>query len=470
MDDATIGTSSVMLELLVIFVLILVNGWLAMAEMAMVSSKSARLQQLARDGNRGAKRALELLASPADFLAAVQLGITVIGVAAGAFGGATLAEVLARAIARWSPFFASYADAISIAAVVLMITMMSLVIGELVPKRLALARPEERAASSARIIRRLTNFARPGVRVLAWASDLVLKILGVEQPDQQPVTQDEMRILLEQGTAAGVFTKTESTMIKRVMRLPTLRVDALMTPRVKIIGLDLDDPLPENLARIVGGDHHYYPIYRGDWHDLAGVIPVKDVVAMMMAGQTVDLKRAAITPLYLSESVSVARALDRFKQSGTHVALVIDEFGTVAGMLTLTDALEAIVGELPEGEGDTPGFLRRDDGSWLIDGRFPLNDLRDTLGVRSHALEQLDAQTIGGLVMQQLGRIPREGDRFVWEGLKFEVVDMDGRRVDKVIASRPSSKDKDKEKGRDKNPAGAAGAAGVARPSPQTPS
>lgn len=426
--------SFISLEILFIFVLIIVNGLLAMAEIAIVSSRKARLQRRAEDGDEKARAALELAKDPSDFLSTVQIGITLVGVLAGAFGGATIAAKLAEWI-RVIPALASFSDAIAITVVVLIITYLTLVLGELVPKRYALTKPEDIAARSASPMRRLSRITSPLVRFLSGSTNLVLRIMGVKKTDEIPITEEEIKILIDQGTQAGVFAEAEQDMVEAVFRFGDRNVGALMTPRTEITWLDLDDPIEENQKKIIEGVYARFPVARRDLDYIVGLVQAKDLLAGCLAGQEFDIESVLIEPLIVPEIIPALRVLEMFKESGIHTAFVIDEFGGFQGIVTVFDILESIVGDIPaRGETMEPEIIQREDGSWLLDGLFPVDEFKGIFGIRHLPGEERGYyQSIGGFVMTHLGRIPNAGDYFDWEGLRFEVADMDGLRVDKLI-------------------------------------
>ena len=426
------------LQIAIIVALTLLNGLFAMSETALVSSRQARLRQRAEAGNHGARTALELAEEPTRFLSTVQIGISLIGVLAGAFGGATLAEPLAGAL-RGVPGLAPYSWALAFGLVVTGITYLSLIIGELVPKRLALNAPESIASRVARPMRLLSALAAPMVWLLAASTEAVLKLLGARRSGDPPITEQEVEALLEEGERVGVFEEEERELVARALRLDDRPVSELMTPRPNIVWLDTEDPPQEHRRQVVEHRHSYYPVARGDLDNLLGLASVKDAWARMMAGEQVDLLEALRQPPLVPESVPATSALETFKRSGLPVALVIDERGNCEGLITSTDILEALVGEVPDihNHVEKPMIVRRADGSWLVDGLVLADELRERLGLRALPDDGLgDYQTVGGLVMERLGRVPVEGDRFEWEEFSFEVLDMDGRRVDKVLVAR----------------------------------
>src|ERR671921_1760465 len=425
-------------QIAIIVALTLLNGLFAMSETALVSSRKERLKQRAEAGDRGARTALELADDPTRFLSTVQIGISLIGVLAGAFGGATLAEPLSGALSR-VPGLASYSWLVAFGIVVATITYLSLIIGELVPKRLALNEPETTASRLARPMRFLSALASPGVWLLVTSTEVVLRLLGARRSDDPPITEQEVETLLVEGERAGVFEEEERELVGRALRLDDRPVRELMTPRPRIIWLDTEDSPQEHRRLVVEHGHSYYPVARGDLDNLLGLASVKDAWARTMNGESVDLLEALRPPPLVSEGVPATAALEAFKSSGVPVALVIDERGNCEGLVALTDILEALVGEVPDLH--TPveeaQIVPRADGSWLVDGLLAADELKERLGLQELPNKpREDYQTVGGLVIDQLGRIPTAGDRFEWGGFSFEVVDMDGHRVDKVLVEK----------------------------------
>jgi len=429
--------SSFLVETVIILILILVNGLLAMSEIAIVSARKTRLQQMAENGNVGARKALDLAAEPSSFLASVQIGITLVGILAGVFGGATIADGLAVKLAE-VPGLAPYAHALAVGLVVVVVTTLTLIFGELVPKRLALSGAERIAAMVAGPVRFISVVAMPFVSVLSFTTEKVLRTMGVKPRTESPVTEEEVQILIEQGTRAGVFEKTEETMMKRVLRLGDLRTGDLMTPRTLIVALDLEDSYNENLGRILAEPHSFFPIYRGNSDHFVGLVSLKALLARMATGQPVVLADLMTDPLFVAETTAAPNVLEQFKKTGKPIALVVDEYGITAGLVTLTDVLEAIVGDisLEETQGDQ-SIVKRADGSWLMDGMLSVHEFMEALRLKVPDEEEPHGayQTLGGFVMAKLSRIPATGDAFEWWGYRFEVVDMDGHRVDKVLVT-----------------------------------
>jgi putative hemolysin len=424
------------LEILALFLLILANGAFALSEIAVVSSRKARLAQRAADGEPGAKAALDLANDPGPFLSTVQIGITLIGILTGALGGATLTDSLAARLDDL-PAIAPYSRPLALGIVVLGITFVSLVLGELAPKRLGLNNPERIAALVARPMRLLARIARPAERILSLTTEGLLRILGVRPSTEPPVTEEEIHLLVRQGTHAGVFDQVEQAMLGRVLRLGDRRVSGLMLPRTEVVWLDLEDPPEENRQKIIAHRHSLFPVCRGNFDHVLGVVEARDLLARCLSGEPLDLEAAIETPHFVPEGTRALKLLQTFRETGRHVALVVDEYGGTLGLITSTDLLEAIVGDLPSAEELLePEAVRREDGSWLIDGLMPVEEFRELVGLR----ELPDGgsenyETLGGLVMTRLARIPVAGDLFEWEEYRFEVVDMDGHRVDKVLVT-----------------------------------
>ncbi|MGD9048371.1 MAG: hemolysin family protein [Anaerolineae bacterium] len=424
----------IIIEILVLAVLILANGLFAMSEIAVVSVRKTRLQQQAQEGNKRAQVALELANAPNQFLATIQIGITLVGVMAGAIGGATLAEELA-AVLKQVPFLAPYSEAIGVGIIVLTVTYFSLVVGELVPKRLGLNNAEQVAARLAPFMQTLSRLASPLVRLLSLSTDLALRLLRVRPEQEIPVSEEEIKILLRQGTRAGAFEPAEQKMVEHVFRLTDVTLEVLMTHRPEVVWLNLDDPAEETWRVVVSGGYSRFPVARGDLDHVLGIVYVKDLLADVLDGQPFDLEATLRPALYLPENITALEAVEQLKMNRTHMALVIDEYGGFEGLLTVEDILEAIVGDIPEmGELVESEAVQREDGSWLLDGMLPADEVKQLLGIDSLPYEGSQYQTLGGLVMLRLERVPSTGDHFLCCGWRFEVVDMDGLRVDKVLA------------------------------------
>ena len=424
------------LQVLMIFGFALLNGILAMSEIAVLSARKARLRQASDSGNERARSALDLATNPSHFLATVQIGITLVGILAGAFGQATLARTRATGLAD-VPALAPYATAISVVIVVVGVTYISLVIGELVPKRLALTNPERIAALVAKPMRTLSVIARPLVWLLSISTDGLLRLMGVKPSSIPDVTAGEIEVLVEQGTELGVFEESEQDMIESVLRLDERRVDAFMTPRTQVTWIDLEDPEEENRAILLAAQHSRFPVIEGDPDNALGILYTKDMVVRNLKGESFDLRAMLRPVLFVPESMSTLRVLELFKQHGNHIALVTDEYGSVQGMVTDMDILEAIVGDIrAEGEPAEPEARQREDGSWLVDGMLRVDRLWEVLDLEKEMDDIYRGyQTVSGFVMTELDEIPDEGEHFTFHGMRFEVIDMDGRRIDKVLVA-----------------------------------
>jgi putative hemolysin len=425
-----------MSDIFLILFLIVLNGLFAMSEMAVVSARKTRLQQRADKGHAGAQAALELANEPGNFLSTIQVGITAIGVLTGAIGQAAISARFSEQIARVS-VLAPYSQGIALFLIVLGITYLSVVIGELVPKRIALHRPEGIASLVARPMQRLARLTHPVVTLLSASSGLVLKLLRVRPAGEPPVTQEEIQVLMEQGAEAGVFEEAEQTLVSNILRLDQKKAAAIMTPRMDIFFLDVEDPFEENRRKIVANVHSRMPVCKGGLDHVLGILHSKDLLARSLSGQAVDLTASLRAPLYVPETISPIQLLETFKKTRNHLALIIDEYGELQGLVTLHDVLEAIAGDIPTVEmAEEPLAVRRADGSWLIDGTLSVDRFKELFGLEALPKEEAgNYHTVGGFVMLELGRVPAVTDRFERSGLRFEVIDMDRNRVDKILVT-----------------------------------
>jgi putative hemolysin len=421
-------------EILVIFLLVLLNAVFALSEIAIVSARKIRLEQLAREDKR-AEAALKLANDPNQMLSTVQIGITLIGIFAGAYGGANLSANVAEVL-NGIPPLAPYSKALGLGFVVLCITYLSLVVGELVPKRLGLSDPEKIAVLVAQPLALLSRIVSPIVRLLSASTNLILRLLGINpNSSDSPITEEELKIMLKQGTEAGTFEEAEQDMVERVLELGDRRVSQIMTTRPDIVWLDLEDSSEVNRAKVVESHHTRFPVCQGSLDEVLGVIEVTDLLSDCLTGQGFDLTKALQQPLFVPESTRGLKVLELVQQSGHHIALVVDEYGVIQGLVTRKDILEAIVGALPRpDEIDDAQIARRDDGSWLLDGTLAIEDFKDLFEIAELPGEkQGNYHTLGGFVITYLGRIPTATDHFEWQKFRFEVMDMDGNRVDKVL-------------------------------------
>lgn len=425
-------------DIIILLVLILLNGFFSLSEMAIVSSRRQRLQALASARKRtnaptaGFDTALALHAEPGRFLSSVQIGITLVGVFAGAFGGATLSAPVAEAL-KQVPWAADYAEPIALTLVVVIITYLTLILGELVPKRIALTNPEAIAATIARPMSGLARVMRPAVTLLSWSTEAVVRIYGITGQQVPSVTEDEIKHLVEEGAASGAIDGVERDIVNRVFRLGDARVSEIMTPRVQMVWLDTDFSVEENLALIRSEQKMRYPIRRGTTGEPLGMIRLEDL--FLTPKNNEELLRKKSPPLYIPRTASVLKALSILQAESMFMAFIIDEYGDVVGTLTMSEIFFAMIGDLSEHVGDAhPGIAQRDDGSYLIDGFVAVDEVRRALELQKlPGDDEAEVNTLAGVMFNWFGRLPREGDYFGWNGYRFEVVDMDGPRIDKVM-------------------------------------
>ena len=426
------------MEGFILSILILANGIFAMAELAVVSSRRSKLRQRAEAGDGGAKAAYELASSPSAFLSTVSVVITLIAILSGAMGGAVLAKPVAESLkAIHVPDF--IADPLSLGLVVLIITVASIIFGELLPKRLALAHSETIASRLSRPIQAVALGLGPIVRFLSWVTDTLAALFGVRSSGETvPVSDEELRHLLEQGKRAGVFSSTEQGMVERVLRLDEMRVEELMTPSIRIVWINADEAPDVTWRALVASGHSHFPVYRGSRENILGVVSVKALWANMAVGLPAAPADLATPALILPETIPALRALEQLQKARQRVALVSDEFGNITGILSLLDLLEAIVGELPSQEDRHKlRAIQREDGSWLVDATLPVEEFARDLGKAADYFPvDGDFQTVGGFVVHRLAKIPKEGDHIEYQGHRYEVVDMDRHRLDKVLVSQ----------------------------------
>lgn len=424
-------------EAFFILILILFNGVNAMAEIAIVSARKNRLKKLADEGDIRAKIALELANSPTRFLSTVQVGITMIGILAGAMGGATLAKKFAPVL-EGIPALAPYAGGLSVVLVVAAITFLSLVFGELVPKRIGMNQPEKIAMALAPPMNRLSRLTGPAVTVLSWTTEAVLKLLGVKRGNESPVSEDDIRMMMMQGLHAGVFHRTEKELIEGAFRLDELYVRDIMTPRTRVVWLDIDDADDTNWRRIVKSGHTYFPVIKGNRDKVEGIVSVKALWANLALTDTCVLMNLLTKPLVVPSAMTATDLLETFKRSGIHIALVTSEYGGASGLVTLNDVLESVVGALPSREQPQQAKVRqREDGSWNCDALLPIHDLKKLLRLGSLPGEEgAGFKTLSGLILHRFGRVPEEGESFEIGDFTIEVIDMDNHRIDKVMITK----------------------------------
>ncbi len=430
-------TMSFELEVIIIFLLIFLNGIFALSEIAIISSRKARLQHLLNKGNLRAKLALELAQNPDHFLSTVQTGITLIGILAGVFGGATISERLITYFEQ-VPLLKEYARPISFGIVVISITYFSIILGELLPKQLALKNPERVAMLVALPMKTLSMIMYPVVQLLSFSTNIVIRSFGLKDTSSPSVTEEEIKVMIDEGTKAGTFNEVEQEMVERVFRLGDRRAYALMTPRTDIIWIDTEDPLDENIKKMKESSHSFFPVCKGGIDHVLGVVHVKDILYHTLNGEKISFEQSLRQPLYIVESMPVVQLIDQFKETGVHFAFLIDEYGGIQGLLTLNDILKAVVGqEIDEEEKKNPYVVERADGSYLIDGALLIDEFIELFNIESLTEEETgNYQTIAGFVINQMGKIPSAGQFFKWRNLKIEIVDMDGNRVDKLLISK----------------------------------
>ena len=423
-----------MIELVIVVALILVNAFFAMSELALVSARRARLQTMAESGHRGARAALALAEDPNRLLSTVQVGITLVGIFAGAFGGATLSQPLKQWL-ETLPVVGPWADSLSFALVVVAITYFSLIVGELVPKRIALNHAESIAARVARPMQTVAAIGAPIVWLLQRSTELVLRLLGVSAVPAQTVTEEEVKSLIAEGTEAGVFVEAEREMIDGVLRLADRSVRSIMTPRHEVIWVDLEDSPDEIRQTIAASGCSRFPVARGSLDELEGVIQTKDMLDRMLQGWPFDVAETMRPPLVVPDGTPALKLLQTFRGAPIHLAVVVDEYGSVEGLVTPSDILAAIAGEMADLTDDAGGYsiVRRDDGSWLVDAMTPIDEVERLLRLRGLRSEDDDYQTLAGFVLWHLGHLPKVAESFVENGVRYEVIDLDGNRIDKVL-------------------------------------
>jgi putative hemolysin len=424
------------LNLLIVLILIVLNGLLSMSELAIVSARTSRLQQRAEAGNRGARAAIDLADHPSRFLSTVQIGITLIGVVNGAFGGATLSGPLADQLAR-IPGLERYSSQVATLVVVVLITYLSLVIGELVPKRIALQQAESVASLMAPAMVVLSRVSGPVVAFLSWSGDRVLRVLGIKPSTEPEITAEEIELLIKQGNEAGVFRDSERQMVEGVFDIGDRSAGELMTPRHRIEFLNLANPEEDNRRIMAESPHNFYPVCDGSTDNVVGIVATRELWRRQLNGEPTLIREAMAPALFVPEVAAIPGVMDQMRHSRSAMAIVVDEYGGIEGLLTFNDVLSDVVGEIDDPHRtNVKGGVRRDDGSWLFDGEFPAHELREVLDIGSLPGEDEGRyETIGGFVMDQLGHIPNAAEGFNWGDFRYEVMDMDGNRIDKVMVS-----------------------------------
>jgi putative hemolysin len=424
-------------EVIIVLLLIFVSGLFALSESALVTARKSRLQEWANTGNRRAKAALELANAPERFLLTVQIGMTLIALILGAFGGRNLADSVAEPIGA-VPGLAPYSKAIGLSVAIVSIAYFSLVIGQMLPKRLALGHPESIALYVAAPMRLLAQICAPAAHVLRLSTGAVFRLFGRQPPEQPPIIEEEIKTLVQKGTDAGVFEESEQDLVEAVFSLSDRSPRSLMTPRTQIVWIDLDDSIEAISATVINSQYSRFPVSSGSLDQVSGVIHAKDFLAQKASGKPLEIRTLMQEPLFVPRSVSALHVLDLFKRTGKHIAFVVDEYGGTEGLLTHHDILEAIAGEIAISEKHAEAkAVQRHDGSWLLDGMLAVDEFKQIFHLEVLPGEKKDAyQTLGGFLFTQMGRVPSVSDSFVWGNLRFEIVDMDGKRIDKVLVTR----------------------------------
>ncbi|MFN8399168.1 MAG: hemolysin family protein [Anaerolineales bacterium] len=421
---------SISSEIITILVLIVINGLLAMSEAALVASRKARLQQQASEGNKASALAVKLIEDPNIFLSAVQIGITLIGVLSGAVGGATIAEKLAVWFQN-IPYIGPYSESVSLGLVVLTITVLTIWLGELVPKRLGINSPERIAQIVAGPMLFISRIFSPLIKLMSGATNFVLQLFGVNPSEDLPITEEELQLLIDQGTQAGVFEEAEQDMVEGIFSLGDTRVYSVMTPRTEIVWLDVSDTTEDILEKMSGSPYSRFPLRQDSLETIVGIVKSRDLLVSILSQKPIELKELAKPAYFIPETMLASRALEVLKKNNAEMLLVVDEFGGVQGLLTINDILEEIVGVM---EGDEPQATQRQDGSWLLDGMLEVDEFKEIFNL-NELPHEAEYETLSGFIMTSLGRLPQTADHFEWNNLRFEVVDMDGRRVDKVLVT-----------------------------------
>jgi putative hemolysin len=419
-------------ELFLVFVLILVNGIFVMSEMAIVSVRKIRLQQLANHGDNRARLALDLAQTPDRFLPTVQVGITLMAILSGARGESAISKVLAPLLVNVVP--SQYIEPIASTVAIGIITYLTIVIAELVPKQIALNSPERIARMVARPIDMMAKLSLPITYALSGSTRFVVKLLGIRRSESPEVTEEEIKVMIEQGTETGMFEESEQDMVQGVLSLGDRKIGALMTPRPDITWIDIEDSITVTREKIMDSDYSRLPVCEGELDRVLGVIHVADLLSQTLRGEELNLTVSLRQPLFIPESTRGLKVLEQFKKFGTHIAMVVDEYGVIQGLVTMHDLLEEIVGDITDiYEPEEPQIIERDDGSWLLDGMLSIEQFLEQFELPENAIERGNYHTLGGFTIMQLGKIPVSGESFEWRHLRLEIVDMDGKRVDKVL-------------------------------------
>jgi putative hemolysin len=421
------------MELIIILILILINGVFSMSEIALVSARKNRLNSSAQRGSKGAKTALELQAFPSKLLSTVQIGITLIGLLTGIYSGEKITRDVESFLVQF-PFLAPYADTLGVLVVLIIITFFSLVLGELVPKRIGLTYPEKIAIALALPMKIIARLTAPFIWLLTVTTDLILNIFRIRRSGSSKVTEEEIKAIVREGMEDGEIQRIEQDIVNRVFSVGDRTVSSLMTARKKMLTLDVNDSKEEVRQMVMTDLHNFYPIYDSEEQDIIGIVSLKKLFSAIEEGEF-NLSALVSEPSYIAETASAYKALEQFKQTKIHYALVIDEYGSTQGIITLSDILEALVGDISEFYAEEFLFQQRDERSWLVDGQYPLPDFLTRFGLEDY-IKDYEVNTLGGLIMHELGRIPKQSEKINWVNFELEVLDMDGPTIDKILVVR----------------------------------
>lgn len=422
-------------ELLIIFGLILFNGFFAMAEMSIVAARKTKLEHAAAQGDKRSKIALKLANNPGRFLSTVQIGMTLIATLTSVYSGAGIVQKISTFFNQF-PTLAPFSDKIAITIVVVGISFFTIIFGELIPKQLGIIRSGTIAPTLAQPLNALSIIARPFVWLLTRPGNLLIKWLDIKPSRESAVTEDEIKAIIKQGTEGGEIQEIEQDIVERVFHLGDRKVGSLMTHRTEIVWLDSKESEEQIKERIVSGIHSIYPVCEGNTDKILGVIFVKDLLTCSIKQEPLDLMKYLKAPLYVLENNSAYETLEKFRETKTHYSLVVDEYGSMVGMVTLNDILEALVGDIPESEETNAEITLRDDGSWLVDAQIPFYDFIQEMEIQYLDKTKIKFNTLGGFALYILHRIPRTGEKFTWRNYEFEIVDMDGNRIDKILVKK----------------------------------
>ena len=431
------------ISIVIIVVLIVVNGIFSMSELAVVSSRKGKLQKMYNDGKKHAKTAIDLMENPNQFLSTIQIGITLIGILTGAFGGATLSDPLNAIISPYIP----YSEIVSTIVVVIITTYLSLVVGELVPKRVALNNPEKIAVKVAKWMKLLSKASGPFVVILSKSTNGLLRLMGISHEENNAITEEEIELMIEEGRVEGTIEKEEEDIIKRVFKLDDQKVDMIMTPRNEIVWIDLEDTPEENQNKIIESKRSIFPVASGELDDFIGVVQAKDILSVLFKEEDLEIEDIIKDPLVVPENLEALELVKQFKENKeyVHMSLVVDEFGSLTGLITLNDLLEGIVGDIPGiDETDDPIAIKRNDDSWLIDGRYQIDRFKELFDFDGEFPDEKEDNftTIAGFILSYCGKIPTDGETFKWDRFCFEIMDMDGHQIDKILVTDLGDKPK----------------------------